>query len=88
MHSDKVLVGAIMGAHGLKGEVRVKTFTTSPKNIVNYGKLSLSGGQTLTVLGLRAVKENEAIVQLDTILDRTHAEFLRGQELFVDRQFP
>jgi 16S rRNA processing protein RimM len=85
MVKDLVLIGVITGAHGLKGEVRIKTFTTEPQNINAYGPLALKNGHTLTILGLRSFKDTEVIARLKESIDRNAAEALRGQELYVER---
>jgi 16S rRNA processing protein RimM len=81
-----VVLGAVIGAHGLKGEVKVKTFTQSPEKLAAYGKLSTADGRVLTIKDLRAVKPDEAVARFAEIGDRTAAESLKGSELFVSRQ--
>ena len=40
-----VLVGVIVGAHGIKGEVKLKSFTSEPLSIGRYGPLQSASGQ-------------------------------------------
>ena len=42
---DQVLVGVIVGAHGIKGEVKLKSFTSDPLSIGRYGPLHAATGQ-------------------------------------------
>jgi len=81
-----ILLGAVIGAHGLKGEVKVKTFTHSPEKLGAYGPLSTKDGRALTVAQLRAAKPDEAVVRFAEIADRNAAEALKGTELFVPRE--
>ena len=81
-----ILLGAVIGAHGLKGEVKVKTFTHSPEKLGAYGTLSTKDGRALTVAQLRASKPDEAVVRFAEIADRNAAEALKGTELFVPRE--
>jgi len=80
-----VLLAAVIGPHGLKGEVRVKTFTAVPNNLAAYGPLHTKDGRTLTVSDVRAVKPDEAVARFAEIIDRHASEALKGIELFVTR---
>ena len=44
--SDRVCVGAVAGAFGVKGEVRLKSFCADPEAIATYGPLSSEDGST------------------------------------------
>ncbi|MEN3975665.1 ribosome maturation factor RimM [Emcibacter sp. SYSU 3D8] len=80
-----VVLGAIAGAHGVRGEVKVKTFTEAPETIAAYGPLTGDpGGRVFRVKGLRAVKDG-AVVRLDGVEDREAAEALKGTRLCVSR---
>ena len=78
-------MGAVIAAHGIKGEVKVKTFTSSPEALSAYGPLATDEGHALTIVSLSPVKGDEAIVRFEGINDRTAAETLKGQQLFVAR---
>lgn len=80
-----ILLGAVIGAHGLKGEVKVKTFTHSPEKLGAYGPLATKDGRVFTVTQLRGVKPDEAVVRFAEIADRNASEALKGTELFVPR---
>ncbi len=83
MSDDLILVGAIMGAHGLKGEVKVKVFADSFKDYsVFYNETE---EKTYVSKGARGFKGDEAILLLEGIVDRTQAERLKGTKLFVER---
>lgn len=83
--SRDVLLAAVLGAHGLKGEVRAKTFTATPETLGAYGPLHAGDGRVLTVVSSRAGKDGEAIVTFEEVADRNAAETLKGVELFVAR---
>lgn len=80
-----ILLGAIVAAHGLKGEVRVKTFTETPGKFGAYGPLHARDGRIFTLTALRAGENGEAVAAFREIADRTAAEGLKGTELFVAR---
>ena len=80
-----ILLGAIIGAHGLKGEVKVKTFTEAPDRLGAYGPLHDKDGRAFTVAAVRVVDAASAVVRFEGIGDRDASEALKGVELFVAR---
>ena len=80
-----VSVGVILGAHGVKGEVRLKSFTADPSAIASYGPLATPAGQPLEIVRLRPGKDG-FIAILKGVADRDRAEALKGTELFVPRE--
>ncbi len=80
-----VLLGVVIGAQGLKGEVKVKTFTEAPDKLGAYGPLHGKDGCVFTIAALRAHKAGEAVAQFREIAGRAAAEALTGTELFVSR---
>jgi 16S rRNA processing protein RimM len=80
-----IILRNVIGAHGLKGEVRVKTFTESPEALGAYGPLQDGQGRAFVVEQLRATGAGEAIARLAGVADRDAAEALRGTELRVPR---
>lgn len=81
---NPVLLATIGGAHGIKGEVRVKSFTDDPQDVGAYGPLFDARGNRYTVKAARLSK-TVVIVRFAEVADRNHAERLNGLELFVDR---
>jgi 16S rRNA processing protein RimM len=76
---------AVIGTpHGIRGEVRVKTFTGEPKAIGDYGPLFGADGRIFEIAGTRLAK-NDVIVRFAGIADRNAAAQLTGMPLFIDR---
>lgn len=76
---------AVIGApHGIKGEVRVKTFTADPLALGDYGPLKDAAGRTYTVAAIRPAK-NVVVVRFKEIASREAAEAVTGTELFIGR---
>src|SRR6476646_7919716 len=85
---DKVLAGVITGAHGIKGEVKLRSFTADPKAIAAYGPLIASNGERFEIERLKLQKDG-FIATMKGVADRNKAETLKGVELFVlRRQLP
>src|SRR5687767_9090093 len=81
---DMVLVGLITSAHGIKGEVKLRSFTADPEAIAAYSPLETANGEKIAIAKLRAQKDG-FIAILKGVTDRNRAEALRGTELFVPR---
>ncbi|MEM6464489.1 MAG: ribosome maturation factor RimM [Pseudomonadota bacterium] len=83
--SDQRILVAVIGApHGLRGEVRAKTFTEDPIAVGDYGPLSDKSGQAFDVKSVRAAGKG-VVLRLKGVDDRDAAEALRGARLFVPR---
>lgn len=85
MSEKRILVGQVGAAHGIRGEVRVKSFTAPMEAIADYGPLaSEDGAITLNVQRFRPA-ETVLVVKFREVADRNAAEALNGTRLFVDR---
>jgi 16S rRNA processing protein RimM len=84
-NGGRVALGVITGAHGVRGEVRVKSFTSEPEAIASYGAVGLGdSGRETVIRSLRPARE-EFIAVLEGVTDRTAAERLKGCLLHVAR---
>jgi 16S rRNA processing protein RimM len=80
-----VLVGAIAGAFGVKGEVRLRAFTDKNEGVISYGPLYGEDGKILLKpKSWRELKDGVAIVTAE-VKSREEAEKMKGQKLFVPR---
>lgn len=80
----RVTLAAITGAHGLKGEVRLKLFTEDAEALGRYQSFDAEG-QTLTLNAVRQAGAG-AIARFREVADRGAAEALRGKTLTVPRE--
>jgi 16S rRNA processing protein RimM len=83
--AERVLVGAIAGAHGVRGQVRIKSFTDDPAGVAAYGPVSDESGQRRFALIVTGAAKGGVIARIDGVLDRTAADALRGLRLYVPR---
>jgi 16S rRNA processing protein RimM len=81
----RVLLGQIGSAHGIRGEVSVRTFTGEPEAIAAYGPLTDKSGARSFKLRVVRVTDKGVIARIDGVTDRNAAEALRNQELWVTR---
>jgi 16S rRNA processing protein RimM len=76
---------AVIGApHGIRGELRVKTFTGDPLALGDYGPLFAEDGRQFDIADIRPAK-NVVVVRFRQVANRDAAEALNGVALFVDR---
>ncbi len=82
---DRICVGAIAGAFGVRGEARIKSFCAEPEAIAGYGPLTTEDGARQFTLSItRAVKGGFA-ARLTGIATREAAEALKGTRLYAPR---
>jgi 16S rRNA processing protein RimM len=82
----KILVGVFGAAHGIRGEVRLKSYTADPAAIGTYGPVQDEAGTRSFILeALRTLGKDMFVARVKGIADRSAAEALNGTELFVPR---
>lgn len=80
-----VLLGAIAGAFGVRGEVRVRSFTAAPEGVVAYGPLYDAAGElVMTPKRWRPIKDGLAVTAPE-IATREDAERMKGTPLHAPR---
>ena len=82
---NRVLLGRIAGAHGIRGDVLIKTFTQAPENIGAYGPLSDESGARSFKLASTRVTPKGVVARVQGVADRNGAEALKGIDLYVER---
>lgn len=81
---NPVLMGVIGAPHGVKGQVRVKSYTGDPLALGDYGPLYTEAGQAFDVADIRPGK-NVVVVTFKGVAGRGAAEALNGVALYIDR---
>jgi len=78
-------MGRIGAAHGIKGEVRIQSFTEDPLAIMDYGPLATNKpGLVIEITDARTTT-NVLVARIKGFADRNAVEKLNGVELFIDR---
>jgi 16S rRNA processing protein RimM len=80
----RVCLGQIGAAHGVLGEVRLRSFTADPGAIADYGPLETEDGRVIEIESLRPAKDH-FVARLSGVADRIAAERLANIKLFVPR---
>jgi len=80
-----VCLGQIGAPHGVRGEVRLRSFTAEPDAIAAYGPLQTEDGRTIAIESLRPAKDH-FVATLSGIHDRDAAAQLANEKLYVPRE--
>jgi 16S rRNA processing protein RimM len=83
--SARICLGIVTGVHGIKGWVRVKSFTAEPEAIAAYGPLEDESGARRFAIDLVGAGKGVLLARLAGIEDRAAAERLKGLRLYVQR---
>jgi 16S rRNA processing protein RimM len=84
--AERICVAQIGGAHGLRGEVKLKSFTADPMAVSDYGPLTTEdGAATFEIEAVRPAK-GHLVARFRGIADRDTAERLANVRLFVPRE--
>jgi 16S rRNA processing protein RimM len=78
----RIALAAVAGAHGIRGELRLKLFSDSIESLSRHEKLCV-GGVERRLLAIRDAKN--PVVRFEGIDDRSGAEALRGSMIEIDR---
>ena len=82
-----VLVGRFGAPQGVRGEIRIKSYTADPLAIGDYGPLSdETGAKKFEIERLRPLKEDMVVAKVKGLSDRDAAGALTGVSLFVARE--
>ena len=81
----RICLGQIGAAHGVRGEVRLRSFTSDPAAIADYGPLETEDGRVLEIETLRPAKDH-FVARLAGIRDRDAASALTNAKLYVPRE--
>lgn len=82
-----ILVGRLGAAHGVRGEIRLLSFTQDRAAILSYAPLlDSTGTRAFAVRASRPLKDGAFIVRLEGIEDRTAAQALTNLDLYASRE--
>jgi 16S rRNA processing protein RimM len=85
MAGARICLGQIGAPHGVRGEVRLHSFTADPAAIASYGPLETEDGRVFTIENVRPAK-HALVAKLSGVSDRDTAERLANTKLFVPRE--
>lgn len=80
-----VAVGVITGAQGIRGQVKIRSFTDDPHALTEYGALMNASGSKRYDIRIDGTNKAGLIATIKGVTDRNAAELMKGTELFVDK---
>jgi len=80
----RVCLGQFGAAHGVRGEVRLHSFTADPAAITSYGPLEGEDGRVFEIEAMRPAKDH-FVAKVSGVADRNAAELLKNLKLYVPR---
>lgn len=80
-----VAVGVITGAQGIRGQVKIRSFTSDPYAITEYGALMNATGTKRYDLRIDGANKGGLVASIKGVADRNAAELLKGTELYADK---
>jgi 16S rRNA processing protein RimM len=83
---DDVLVGVFGAPHGVRGEIRLKSYTQDPTSIAGYGALHDPAGRFYEIAAARLLKDDLLIVKVKGVADRDAAQKLTNAKLYIARK--
>src|SRR5487761_2672271 len=82
-----VLVGRFGAAQGVRGEIRIRSYTADPASVGEYGPLcDETGARKFEIEKLRPLKDDMLVAKVKGLADRDAAAALTGLALYVSRE--
>lgn len=83
---DRICVGVIAGAHGVRGLVKVKSFTADPPDVASYGPVwDEAGGRSFRLALRGSAGKGVVLAAIEGVNDRDAVQALKGMHLYVPR---
>ncbi len=86
MSKGRVLLGVVAAPHGVRGLVRIRSFTEDPMAVAKYGPLSDETGRKEYRVEALSTARGAVLARIEGVADRTAAEAIRGLRLYVERE--
>jgi 16S rRNA processing protein RimM len=82
---DRLLVGVFGAPHGVRGEVRLKSYTQDPAAIAGYALTDATGRNAIRLSTARLLKDDLLVVRVEGVASREAAAALTGASLYTSR---
>jgi 16S rRNA processing protein RimM len=83
--SRKICVGQFAGAHGVRGLVKLRSFTEIPETLFDYTPVTTEDGARTFKLTFKSAAKDTFIAQVEGINNKEDADALRGDKLYIAR---
>jgi len=86
LKADKqICVGTVTGPHGLKGDVKIKSFTENPRDVAAFGPVTNKSGKQTFNVSVISANQKGLVAELSGVRGREAAEAIRGLDLYIPR---
>lgn len=85
MGADRIIVGSLAGAFGVRGEVRLKSFCAEPADIALYTPLETEDGRVFPVVVITGQTSGALVARIEGIATKEEADALKGAALYAAR---
>ena len=85
MGQRRLVMGVVTGAHGVRGIVRVKSFTAEPEDLTAYGPLTDASGSRTYGVTVKGNAKGQLLAAIEGCTSRNDADAMKGTEFFIDR---
>ena len=85
MDDDRILVGSLAGAFGVKGDVRLKSYCATAEDIAAYAPLSTTDGREIDQIVITGMAKGALVARISGIRTKEEADALRGTDLYAPR---
>lgn len=85
MSGDNILLGKIVGVHGVRGLVSIQSYTQIPEDITTYKPLYTHGGAEID-LTFKFIKKNQVVCAVAGVDNREGAQALKNTSLYIEPQ--
>ena len=87
MSKNKLIeIGCFVGVHGIKGEVKLKSFTEIPEDIFSFDETYIESSENPIKLKLIRKLKQIFVCKIENVETRTDAENFKGLKLFISRK--
>ncbi len=86
MHNNNICIGIISKPIGIKGQVKVISYTESPDSLFKYGNLFLQGNTKIQFNNIKLINNNIFTASINDVNDRTTAEKYKLQKIYINRE--
>lgn len=83
--NKRIRIATITGVHGVRGAVRVRSFTEDQRSIASFSSVTDVTGARTFKLAIQGESKDQLLVMVEGITTRTQAEQLKGTDLFITR---
>jgi 16S rRNA processing protein RimM len=84
-HEELILIAQVLAAHGIKGEVKLKSFMLNAAEIFSFADIYDDKENKIGKLVKKSITAKSVIASIEGIINRNEAELLKGKKLYIKK---